>query len=384
MHNPYSPKKNRSTGSSLHIVLDMTYPRRLRTGSTVYANEIVAALRAGTSHRITCVSAPDPVRRGGIWRVWNGLSTLLWIQLVLPAKLLWLRADLLHAPSYFAPLLCPCPLVLTVHDMLYLTQPQHYKDRLFSLYARVFIKGAVRRAHIICTGSAYSKEQIKSAYGMTADRIRVTHYGVHPRYEPQPEERLVPLRTKYRLDRRYFLFVGAWDHPRKNLPRLIRAFRLFCENQRNDYELILVGPEGSGSSEVHALLSDPEAGRRVRALGFVPDGDMPGIYAAAEAFVFPSLGEGFGLPVIEAMACGTPVMVSRATCLPEVAGDAAVFFDPEDPADIARAMRLTLRPDLHREMKQKGLRRAEIFTWENAARETQKAYADALNRIDRT
>ena len=226
MHNTSNRKKGQSAGSGLHIVLDMTYPRRLKTGSTVYANEIVAALRASTSYRVTCVSAPDPVRRGGIWRVWNGLSTLLWIQLVLPAKLLWLRADLLHAPSYFAPILCPCPLVVTVHDMLYLTQPQHYKDRLFSLYARLFIKGAVRRANMICTGSAYSKKEIESVYGIPADRIRITYYGVNPRYEPQPEERLAPVRAKYRLERPYFLFVGALDQPRKNLPRLIRAFRL--------------------------------------------------------------------------------------------------------------------------------------------------------------
>jgi len=363
----------------LHIVFDMTYPGRQRTGTTVYANEIVAALRANTSNRVTCLSAPDPVKKGGIWKIWNGLSTLIWIQLVLPAKLLWLKADLLHAPSYFAPVLCPCPLVVTVHDMLYLTQPQHYKDKLFSLYSRLFINGAVRRADVICTVSAFSKKEIEFCYGISGDRIRVAYHGVNPRFQPQPEDRLATVRAKYRLERPYFLFVGAWE-PRKNLPRLIRAFCSFCEDQREDYELILVGPEMSGTAEVQTILRNPETSRYVRALGFVADEDMPPIYAAAEAFVLPSLGEGFGMPLIEAMACGTPVIASRVTCFPEVVGDAAVLFDPEDPADIVRAMRLILRPDVHQDMKQKGLLRAQVFKWENAARETEKAYADAVKR----
>lgn len=377
------PKRDRSAKPGFHIVVDMTYPRRLRTGTTVYANELVAALQASATHRVTCVSAPDPVKRGGFWRIWNGLCTLIWMQIVLPAKLLWLGADLLHAPSYFAPILCPRPLVVTVHDVLFLTQPKHYKDRLFALYSRIFIGGAVRRADMICTVSEYSKKEIESGYGIAGDRIRVTYHGVNPRYEPQTETRLAAVRAKYRLERPYFLFVGARE-PRKNLPRLIRAFSLFREGQQSDYELILVGPEGSGSAEVHALLNDPAAGRGVRTLGFVPDDDMPCIYAASEAFVLPSLGEGFGMPVIEAMACGAPVIVSRATCLPEVAGDAAVLFDPTDPADIAQAMRMILRPDVRQEMKQKGLRHAQTFTWENTARETEQAYADALQRNDRT
>jgi glycosyltransferase involved in cell wall biosynthesis len=270
--------------------------------------------------------------------------------------------------------------VVTVHDMLYLTQPQHYKDKLFSLYARVFIKGAVRQADMICTGSTYSKNEIVLAYGVSADRIRVTHYGVSARYALQPDERLALVRERYGLERPYFLFVGGWDHPRKNLPRLIRAFLLFCEGRDDHYELVLAGPEGSSSGEVRELMRESEIGKRIRTLGFVPDEDMPSIYAAAEVFAFPSLGEGFGIPVIEAMACGTPVIVSQATCLPEVAGDAAVLFDPEDPADIARAMRLILRPQIHEEMRQKGLRRAQMFTWENTARETLNAYLDALDR----
>jgi glycosyltransferase involved in cell wall biosynthesis len=370
-------EESRSGPVGCHIVFDMTYPWRLKTGTTVYANAIIAALRKGYLHRVTSLSAPNPVKRGGIWKIWNGLSTLLWIQLVLPIELLWLKADILHAPSYFAPLLCPCPLIVTVHDTLYLTQPHHYKDKFFSLYSKLFIGAAVRRADIICTVSAFSKKEIESSYRIESDRIRVTYPGVSSGYRPQSEEQLASVRDKYKLERPYFLFVGAWE-PRKNLPHLISAFRIFCNDQTRDYELILVGPQGSGAAEVNALLGDPELEGRVRPMGFVPDEDMPAMYAAAEAFVLPSLGEGFGIPIIEAMACGTPVLASNTTCLPEVAGDAAVYFDPKDPSNIARAMSVILQPAIQEEMKLKGLSRARMFTWENCARETEQAYADAL------
>jgi alpha-1,3-rhamnosyl/mannosyltransferase len=170
--------------------------------------------------------------------------------------------------------------------------------------------------------------------------------------------------------------VGTWGR-RKNLPSLIDAFRIFRADGTNDHELILVGPAGA-NAEVADRLRDPQVASHVRSLGYVPDEDMPGIYAACEALVFPSLAEGFGLPVIEAMACGTPVLVSAVSCLPEVAGDAALFFDPHDPADIARAMKLILSLDLRQELRQKGLQRARMFTWKGAALETEKAYIEAL------
>jgi len=356
----------------------MTFPRRLGTGgTTVYADELVAALRERDLYRVTCVAEQLPVRRRGAWRIWNGVHNLLWTQLVLPIKLLWLGADLLHAPSYFAPILCPCPLVLTVFDVLYLKNPPTRRGKLWALYSRFFITRAIRRANVICTISNVSRAEIEGANRIPADRIRVAHLGVNPRYQPQAEADLELVRQKYGLSRPFFLFVGSWVR-RKNIPRLIEAFQIFRENIEADYELILVGPQDSGAPEVLSRLQDPEIAKHVRYLGIVADEDMPSIYGSSEAFVFPSLGEGFGLPMIEAMACGTPVIASNVSCLPEVAGDAALFINPEDTADIARAMKLVLEPDLRRKLKDKGFQRAQFFTWANTAMETEKAYADAL------
>jgi glycosyltransferase involved in cell wall biosynthesis len=258
--------------------------------------------------------------------------------------------------------------------------PVRRLNKLAPLVARFLINISVRRAAIICTISNVARSEIESIYRLAPGRIRVTYPGVSPRFEAAPETKVAEIRGKYGLSRPFFLYVGTWL-PRKNLPRLIEAFRIFCNTTSTDYELILVGPRvAAPRGKTLELIRDVETAQNVRSLGFVPDEDMPGIYAASEALVFPSLSEGFGLPVIEAMACGTPVIVSGVSCLPEVAGDAALIINPEDPADIARAMNLVLDPGLRQELRQKGLERARFFTWENAALETEKAYTDALHR----
>jgi len=241
----------------------------------------------------------------------------------------------------------------------------------------VFITGAIRRSRIICTVSDASRNDIVRLFQLPEERIRVIYHGVSPRYHAQSEADVTAFRKKHGLERPFFLFVGAWE-PRKNLPRLIDAFRIFREEMNENYELVLVGPPGRNPTEVEHALQDPRIARYVRRLGFLADEEMPMTYAAAEAFVFPSLGEGFGLPMIEAMACGTPVIASGVSCLPEVAGDAALFINPEDSSDIARAMKLVTVPDVRHDLRDKGFRRAAIFTWESAAERAEETYLDAL------
>lgn len=370
---------SRTTKRKIHVVFDMTSALLMQTGGRVYAEELANALREQDQFRVTCISDAMPVRHGGIWNLWNGFRHLIWIQIVLPIRLLLLRADLLHASSQFAPIFSPCPVVLTLFDTFHLTQPSQRRNKLAPLYLRLFVAVSVWRADVICAISIDARKDIESAYRIPSGRIQITYLGVNPLYRPLSEARIAAIREKYALSRPFFVFVGTWT-PRKNLPRLIEAFRIFRNETCVDYELILVGPRRPPTerNDVMELLQDPQIAQHVRSLGYVPDEDMPGIYAACEALVFPSLAEGFGLPVIEAMACGTPVLVSAVSCLPEVAGNAALFFDPEDPADIARTMKLILSPDIRRELSQKGLQRAQLFTWKNTALETEKAYIEAL------
>lgn len=313
-----------------------------------------------------------------MWKVWNGLRDLFWMQVTLPIRLRRIKADVLFAPAYLAPALCPCPLVVTVHDTLYRDGMGRFRDRLFELYFRLSVYAAIRRAAVICTVSEFSRNQIAIAYGVERERIQVTYPGVSSRYRTPFAMQTPSIREKYKLHQPFFLFVGARE-PRKNIPRLIDAFRIFCSEVQGEYELLLVGPTGCSEQEVRERIRDCGLEDRVRTLGFIPDGDMPGVYAAARALVFPTLGEGFGFPVIEAMACGTPVITSRASCLPEVSGGAALLIDPEDAEDIAHAMREVLGAEMHADLSRRGLERARIFTWESTLRGTELAFAAALS-----
>lgn len=365
-------------GRKFHVVFDMTSALLLRTGGRVYAEELAKALRASNRYRVTCICDRIPTRRSGVWKIWNEFRHFVWIQLVLPVRLLLLRADLLHASAFFAPLLCPCPLTLTVLDALYMQGSVRRRNRLAPLYSRLFIQSSVWRANRICTISGAAQRDIESAFGISAERIRVTYPGVSPRYHAQPEANVAAIREKYGFVRPFFLYVGTWA-PRKNVIRLIEAFRIFRSATHADYELILIGQRTLFERrEVRERLQDPEIAPHVRSLGFVPDEEMPSIYTACEALVFPSLGEGFGLPVVEAMACGTPVATSNVSSLPEVAGDAALLFDPLDSSDIANAMRLCTTPEVRQELKTKGLERARMFTWGQTALATEEVYGEAL------
>jgi glycosyltransferase involved in cell wall biosynthesis len=361
----------------LRIVFDMTFPNRLQTGTRVYANELVKALQGNPLNEVTCLAESAPKRSRTMWRkLWNGLHNIFWIQVVLPVQLARLKADVLHSPSFFAPLVCPCPVILTVYDTLYLTQAQHYGDRLYLFYAKLFIKPSVRRSALISTISSASKKDIVSVFNVPETKVKVAYPGVSPRFHPiRDDAELSRIRSKYGLQSHFFLFVGAAE-PRKNLARLFRAFSLFQEARSGErYQLVLVGPEGSASTELQDLARQLELLSDVKRLGYVPDDDMPSLYSAATALVFPSLGEGFGLPIVEAMACGTPVVTSSVSCMPEIAGDAALLVDPENVEALAAALdSLASNSLVRQQLAEKGLERVQLFSWLRTAKETEQLY----------
>ncbi|MFN8060814.1 MAG: glycosyltransferase family 1 protein [Vicinamibacterales bacterium] len=302
-----------------------------------------------------------------------------WMQVHLPRQLARVRPALCHFTNGFAPLLCPVPYVLTVHDTslwrLPMTQPWR------SLIAiRPLLPAIVRRAARVIVPSRAVALELEALARIPGTRIDVTPEGVDARFSRvAAEAELDRVRRSYALDRPFVLAVGTQE-PRKNLERLIQAF-LMARPAIGATELVLVGHAGWRRRRLRALMEQPDVRRTVRSIGFVPDADLPALYTLAAAVAMPSLYEGFGLPVLEAMACGTAVITSRGSGLQEVAGDAAVLVEPERVDSIAEGLvTLLTDPSLRDELADKGVRRARPFTWAQTAASTRDAYVRALTR----
>jgi glycosyltransferase involved in cell wall biosynthesis len=252
--------------------------------------------------------------------------------------------------------------VATFHDLFVLTG--QYSTPEFRARFAAQARDAARRAAVIVTVSEFTKSQVVSLLGVEAARVRVVHHGV--RALPQPAE--AP-REKMILN------VGAIQ-TRKNIARLVEAF----ETLGPEWKLVLAGSDGFGAAEIHQRIAGSRARGRILVRGYVPPEELGALYRRAALFAFPSLDEGFGMPVLEAMAAATPVLTSNRSALPEVAGDAALLVDPLDTESIVEGLReLTENQDLRTNLARKGKARAELFTWEKAVRETWNVYREILH-----
>lgn len=300
-----------------------------------------------------------------------------WEQLALPVLVARERCDLVHGPVNVVPLAVRCPTVVTIHDLAFLRVPGHVPAGR-RRYLTAMVRLSVRRARRVLTISESTKRDLMDLFGVPDEKITVTPLAADARFTPPGSEALARFRERYGLARPYIVAVGTLE-PRKNLPLLLRAFGRIASDIPHD--LVLVGPLGwmiEGMDE--AVQGLPKAVRqRIRFTGFVPDDDLPLWYAGASVMVYPSRYEGFGLPVLEAMASGVPVITSNVSALPEVAGDAALLIDPRDKAALAGTIRHVLGDDrLATEMRARGLRRAAEFSWERTAAATVAAYRAAL------
>jgi glycosyltransferase involved in cell wall biosynthesis len=288
----------------------------------------------------------------------------LYLHAVLPTILNREKPDLCHYTNFLAPIVDDRPYVVTIHDMgLEVLQKAHPLAK--RVYTRRLIPRVACRAKLILANSEYSKWDIVRRLGIPEERIRVTPLAASPEFKPTPSHCAAP----------YFLFVGNVE-PRKNLERLIEAFARVPEK---DYELLIAGNHWYRAAEVHAKARSMGLNGRVKFLGYVPREDLPALYSGATAFVYPSLLEGFGLPVIEAMACGAPVITSDGSALKEVAGDAAVLVNPESVGDITDALvRVAENEGERAELSKRGLARAAQFSWTKTAELTLDAYRQAI------
>lgn len=305
----------------------------------------------------------------------NEYARALWEQTIVPIAVARLRPDVYHSPNYILPLALVCPSVVTVHDLAFLDPSLH---RLRSrLYLTSLTKRALAKATRIICVSSYTRERLAERFPATVDRIRVVGEGVDERFQPQPEAAVQSFRVHHGLDRPYILFVGVLE-PRKNLERLVRAYEVAVRRSGAPHELVLVGAPGWKEQGVLRMIEGSLLRNRIRLLGYLPERFLPAAYSGADVFVYPSLQEGFGLPPLEAMACGVPVLTSDATSLPEVVGGAALCVDPFDVEAIASGLEVLLGdPALRAAMAEKGRRRAEEFRWSNVADQTLGVYAEA-------
>jgi len=294
-------------------------------------------------------------------------------------RLLRDRLDLFHATHYVIPPLARARAVVTIHDIIHVLYPQFLPNRAALLYARVMIRRALKRADRILTVSYNSKRDLVDYFGIPPARIDVVYNGVAAQFRsdvPRVERERVAAR--YGLPRPYLLFLGG-EKPHKNVRNVIRAFAQARRERALPHSLVLAGPMPRNRNRVEALIEALELGSSVRRPGVVPEEDLPGLFAGAEAFLYPTLYEGFGLPVIEAMACGVPVLTSSTSALQEVAGGYAYLVDPMDVPAIARGIvALATDPARRAEFADLGRRRARDFSWDRAAEQTLKIYAEAL------
>ncbi len=306
---------------------------------------------------------------------------IVWEQALLPGRVRT-GYDLLHAPGYIAPLRAHLPIVLTVYDLLALDQPARC-TLVNRLHYGLMLPRSIRRADGIIVPSAATREALLARFPAVTPRLVTIPLGIDAGFRPLPPgSAAARVRTAFGLQGPYLLFVGNLE-PKKNLPRLVDAFQQLRQ-EGFAHRLVLAGHPAWDAESVRQRIAAHGLADAVSLTGPVAPDDLVCLYNAAEAFVFPSLDEGFGLPPLEAMACGVPVVTSTAGALPGVVGDAALCVNPRDTAELVAALRKLLTdPALRRSLVERGLRRAARYTWPAAATATESFYATVLERVRR-
>jgi glycosyltransferase involved in cell wall biosynthesis len=380
--------------NGMHVVIDARYISRHQSGVGHYTQRLVGGLAAiDASNRYTCLverngpGLPVPTRDGSRWSCWptrvsfeNHLVGDLWLLGYLPFRLARLATDVYHGPAVFLPLMkLGYRTVVTIHDLVSFLFPETV-PRKYAVYMRLMTRLAARSADRIIAVSHATRDDLRRVLRVPDEKVVVIHEAVAPEFAAPPGADGIEVVThRYGIRPPYCLFVGNVE-PRKNLARLIAAFGILRARAERPGaarppQLVLVGTRGWLYNGILAAVEVQGGAPDIVFTGYVPPADLPALYAGAACFVFPSLYEGFGLPVLEAMAAGAPVVASRVGAIPEVAGDAALLVDPRRPAELAEAIQTVLGDaTLRARLVDRGRGRARLFTWETVARETLDVY----------
>lgn len=335
----------------LKLAVNARYRRRRIAGVDRYAHEI--SRRLNVQKRFIKPSRPLGYVGGHLWE-----------QFVLPRLIR--EGEILWSPAN-AGVWSVANQVVTIHDASVFDHPEWFRPT-FAAWTRLSWKILAKRAKAIITVSEFSKKRLQHFLKIPDEKIHSVYNGVGEPFELQSEKQIHQVKEKHGISKPYFLFVGTLE-PRKNLKALLQAWEM---TGLNKYELFMAGAESAG--RVFNVTNHGRSIRRVAnmAYGYIPDEDLPALYSGAAAFVFPSLYEGFGLPILEAMACGTPVIASDIEAFREIYGDAAMLVNPREPKEIAHALQFIIEDKFIREnLRQRGLEKAAQLSWDESARRTQ-------------
>lgn len=359
----------------MRIVVDA---RMIKPGSmhgiARYVYQLLMCLQTmGTAHEFLIMVNPGTPLNGIKWPKHMQLvyARAAWIsfreQWEIPKILRTVKADLFHTPSFVAPILCPCRLVMTIHDLNHMVLPQFYTV-LHQIYYQFFVRSCIGRSEYILTVSNFSKNEILRNLQVDAEKVFVTYNGVLPSYAPVVDrDYLQYVRDIYELPRD-FIFCLSNNKPHKNVQQLVRAF---CYSSVN-IPLVLASPVDPAVIQIAEKYGKKHL---IYFSKFIDEEHLPAVYSLTKLFVFPSTYEGFGLPPLEALACGAPVVVARSSSLPEVVGDNAIFTDPYDYKDLARGLELGIEDEeLRAAMSANGPLHARSFSWADMTRQTLEIY----------
>ena len=370
--------------SDAKIALDITSIKANTVGTGIYTRQLMLSLRAIMGTRLEAVSF-DPLEVGvGAKTVRQRLTTLVhdlwWTQAGVERAAREASACLLHLPVPLGPVHPGLPTVVTIQDIAILRFPEKFR-RWARHFARLVIPRVARAASAIIAPSAATKADLVNTLDIPEERITCVPNGVGREFAPLADDsdEVQRVRARYRLPRRFLFTVGAVE-PRKNLARLLQAVhQLRSSDPASDLQLVHAGPIGWLAQDVQATMNALKLNDVVRFLGYIPAEDLPALYAASTIVIYPSLFEGFGLPVVEALACGAPVVTSNTSSLPEVGGNAALLVDPLCIDSIADGIATLWNNETMRaEMTRRGFLHAATYSWERTARETAAVYERLL------
>jgi len=365
----------------MRIGLNLLYLRPEIGGTRTYAHNLLSKLREVDNPRWFTLFVNKEAAQDELFQGWHAVvcpvqarfrpMRYAWEQLILPIQVKKLRIELLHSLGYVQPVCLPCKSVVTIHDLNFV----YLRDFLNPLRRKVlqiFVPLSARTANHIITVSEFSKKQLVEVLGIAPEKITVVYNA--PKYPPPRAAKIEELQQKYGITQPYIFALSSLS-PHKNIDGLLKAFFLIKEHGHRELKLVLAGKLPRTKSELVTLIQSSKWKRDVIFTGYVPDEVLAGLYKNAEVFVFPSLYEGFGIPVLEAFQYGTPVACSNRAAIPEIAGNAAVYFDPKNVKEIAEVLdRLLTDENWRKYLAKAGKERIAHFTWEKAAHQTLEVY----------